>query len=174
MMQLRDLAAARLAMLAEAHQDINSGALYRFSRLTDVGWEQYAKLLLEALEHHDESWLADQINRRGLLIEKEMKVRNGKSYYAKVPHNAATTLAEGEFNRFYIRGVCCNAIADDVETLVVYRAKVVAEPRPESERRIGQEINAAALLDDLRKHPEIDRALGVPAGPNSGLSVYRA
>ena len=29
-----------------------------------------------------------------------------------------------------------------------------------------------ALLDDLRKGSSVDNALGVPAGPNSGLSVH--
>jgi hypothetical protein len=54
----------------------------------------------------------------------------------------------------------------------VYRAKPVQDPRPRSRQIIGTRIDAQRLLGDLRAHPGgIDSALGVPAGPNSGLSV---
>lgn len=55
--------------------------------------------------------------------------------------------------------------------LVIYRAKQVREPRPESQAMIGKNINAKALLDDLRTHPGVEPALGLPPGPNSGLSI---
>jgi hypothetical protein len=35
---------------------------------------------------------------------------------------------------------------------------------------IGRRLNAQALLGDLRKHVGVDTALGLPPGPNSGLS----
>jgi hypothetical protein len=44
--------------------------------------------------------------------------------------------------------------------------------RAESEQKIGQRIAAEALLRDLRAHPGLDTALGLPPGPNSGLSVH--
>ncbi len=90
-----------------------------------------------------------------------------------VPITAAETLAEGEFNRFYIRGVCRAVLANEQHEVEVYRAKAVAQPRPESQAKIGTRVNAATLLDDLRHNVGVDTALGVPAGPNSGLSVRR-
>jgi len=51
------------------------------------------------------------------------------------------------------------------------RAYITSNTRPESQRMIGNTISAKALLDDLRAHIGVDTALGLPAGPNSGLSV---
>ena len=81
-------------------------------------------------------------------------------------------MAESEFNRYYIRGLARRAIEDGVQELVVYRAKPVSNPRPESEARVETTISAQELLEDLRSHPGDERpTLGVPSGPNSGLSV---
>jgi hypothetical protein len=60
---------------------------------------------------------------------------------------------------------------EGVEALVVYRAKEVANPRPESTALIGKSLPANRLLDDLRANVGTDTALGLPPGPNSGLSV---
>jgi hypothetical protein len=45
-------------------------------------------------------------------------------------------LAEGEFNRFYIRALCVRAIEDGLPEVIVYRAKEVQSARPESARMI--------------------------------------
>jgi len=64
------------------------------------------------------------------------------------------------------------AIEDDISELVVYRAKPVSNPRPESEARVETVLPPEELLEDLRTHPGDERpSLGVPSGPNSGLSV---
>jgi hypothetical protein len=55
--------------------------------------------------------------------------------------------------------------------LLVYRAKAVMVPRADSQAMIGIMIDAKALLADLRIHQGVDTALGLPNGPNSGLSV---
>jgi hypothetical protein len=39
-----------------------------------------------------------------------MSHRNGVPYVKRVPVNAPGILAEGEFNRFYLRGLCLAAI----------------------------------------------------------------
>ena len=86
--------------------------------------------------------------------------------------NAAEVLAESEFNRYYIRGLARRAIEDDIPELVVYRAKSARNPRPESEARVEMALSPKELLDDLRAHPGDELpALGIPSGPNSGLSV---
>jgi hypothetical protein len=85
--------------------------------------------------------------------------------------NAHEMLAEGEFNRFYIRALCLRAIEDGIPDVVVYRAKPVENPRSESQQKIDEHVSPEALLRDLRIHPGVDTALGLPPGPNSGLSV---
>jgi hypothetical protein len=80
-------------------------------------------------------------------------------------------LAEGEFNRYYCRGLCQRALEVGIEEVEVYRAKAVTTPRPESQRLIGRRLSARSLLNDLRTSQGVEPALGVPPGPNSGLSV---
>lgn len=55
--------------------------------------------------------------------------------------------------------------------LEIYRAGYSRSPRSESEAMIGRRIDAQALLEDLRAHAGVDTALGLPPGPNSGLSA---
>jgi hypothetical protein len=90
---------------------------------------------------------------------------------AATPANAAKLLAEGEFNRFYIRALARRAIEDGIPQLVVYRAKRVRNPRPESEALVETSLPPEGVLADLRAHPDQPPTFGVPSGPNSGLSV---
>ncbi|MBX9581007.1 MAG: hypothetical protein K2X87_11920 [Gemmataceae bacterium] len=160
-------------MVQEIMADHGAGVLYLSPRLSAVGRQLYPDLFRAAAESHDMQWLATELNRAGRLKTTEERLLKNKAIQAKVPHNAAETLAEGEFNRFYVRGLCRFVLEGNPEAEVeVYRAKDVADPRPESEARIGERYKAVALLEDLRtSNNGIDVALGVPAGPNSGLSV---
>lgn len=140
-------------------------------RLNNKGRADYPGLLRTALTQGDDSSLAAELSAGGLLKTHETRKRGGKTYTARVPSNAAETLAEGEFNRFYLRGLCRFALDTRIDHLIIYRAKQVREPRPESEARIGTKISPHLLLEDLRAHPGVDTALGLPPGPNSGLSA---
>jgi hypothetical protein len=80
-------------------------------------------------------------------------------------------MAEGEFNRFYVRGLCRRALAEGIERLEVYRAKEVSEPRPESWNKIGNLMDPQAVLIDVRVSIGVETALGMPQGPNSGLTL---
>ncbi len=82
-------------------------------------------------------------------------------------------LASGEFNRFYMRGLCLHAINNNY-SIVVYRAKYSINPRPNSEEKIGMTVLAKTLLQDLRSNIGIDTFLRLPAGSNSGLSIKLA
>ncbi|MEM5808228.1 MAG: hypothetical protein QW818_03795 [Candidatus Aenigmatarchaeota archaeon] len=132
----------------------------------------WSELLKEAIIGHNDDWLATQLNVRGCMkSHEERRLRSGKITVAKVPVSAPETLAEGEFNRFYARGLCARAIAEGISEVVVYRGKQVQQPRPESQAMIGRRIDPTALLEDLRKSQGVEPALGIPPGPNSGLTV---
>jgi len=61
---------------------------------------------------------------------------------------------------------------EGIRELVVYRAKPAKNPRPQSEALVETTLPAEDLLEDLRSHPGDEApSLGVPSGPNSGLSV---
>jgi len=163
----------RQYMRSEIEADIANKRLYLSPRLSETGQEEYSMLLKEAVSQFDADWLANQLrlNYRLNAVEPR-RTPSGGMTAAKVPSNAPEMLAEGEFNRFYIRGLCRRAIDDGITHLIVYRAKAVSHPRPESQARIGTSVEAQTLLDDLRTHPGVDTALGLPNGPNSGLSVH--
>lgn len=161
----------RNMMLDELANDIASNQLYLSPRLTVLGRSEVPRLLEEAIINHDDAWLAAELRRPGLLKRMEERVTRGVSREVKVPTTASETLAEGEFNRYYIRGVCRLAVEESIEDVEVYRAKEVMNARSESIRKIGSRVSALQLLSDLRVSIGIDTVLGLPPGPNSGLSV---
>lgn len=162
----------RQFMLAEMEQDVFQGNFYVSPRLSQNGQRDYENLLRAAINSYDDVWLANSLRLNGRMNGTEPRRKhNGGVTTAKIPETAPDTLAEGEFNRFYIRGLCIRALEDSVRHLIIYRAKEVSNPRAESEVKIGARIDAKALLNDLKTHTGVDTALGLPGGPNSGLSV---
>ena len=161
----------RQFMLDEINHDIASNKLYISPRLSDLGKQKYIDLLKESVLQQDDAWLAENLATPGIFNSTEMRRTKTGVTTAKVPYNANEMLAEGEFNRFYLRGLCLYAIQSGLAHLTVYRAKETSNPRPESEAKIGAKIDPRVLLEDLRNHPGVDTALGLPAGPNSGLSA---
>ena len=163
----------RQLMLEELDYDIAHSQLHISPFLSGQGQRDYAFLLRDALQYGTDESLAESLRAHRRII-RTLPRRQPKGGYsiAATPENAADVLAESEFNRYYIRGLARRAIEDDVEELVVYRAKQAKNPRPESEARVETSISPQELLDDLRAHPgDEPPALGVPSGPNSGLSV---
>jgi hypothetical protein len=164
-------ARTRHFMVTEIQRDVTNLRIYFSDRLNDVGRDEYLRMLLEAAGAYDDDWLANQLQRGGCFNSHEIKRKNGNITRALIPRTAPWVLAEGEFNRFYLRGLCLRAIEDGIPALLVYRAKQVSSPRWESEQLIGTTIPADRLLADLREHIAIETAFGVPAGVGSGLSA---
>lgn len=159
-------------MLEEIALDVANGDLYLGRRLTATGRARWLPLLKEAAARHDDDWLAARQEAEGLIKTKESReLKSGKTIQVDVPVTAAQTLAEGEFNRFYIRGLCRRAIEAGISNLVVYKAKAVVTPRAGSRALIGKPVNAQALLNDLRIHQGEEPTLKMPGGPNGELSV---
>lgn len=165
----------RVFLLRELELDLSAGTLYWSPHLNERGKQNSVELLKSALEHHEDAWLADQLRSRGYLKDfKQHKTPSGATRPRRVPVTAPDTLGEGEFNRYYIRGFCARVIKEGQDPVVeVYRGKDVLQPRPESEALLGKRLSAMSLLEDLRTSIGVDTALGVPSGPNSGLTVRR-
>ncbi len=147
------------------------GGHYQSPRVEDGRMQEWLAIFREALASQSDDWLAEEANRRGLMKSYESRTRSGKTTTVKVPHNAAQQLAEGEFNRYYLRGIASRALNEGRTNLRVYRGKEVSVPRPESEAKIGTLIGAVTILSELRKSDFVDNALGLPSGPNSGLTA---
>ena len=161
----------RRLMSEEVERDVSNGNLYMSKRFNDAGEQGYVSLLREAIDEHDDSWFADELRNRNYINDREQRRTKNGYTMVKVPHTAPDTLAEGEFNRFYVRGLCRKAVEDGISEVEVYRGKDVSQPRPESEAMLGTRFSAEDLLEDLRQSPGVEPALGLPPGPNSGLTV---
>lgn len=160
----------RRFMKEEVELDASEGVLYVSSRLNPLGQQDFKRLLVEAVSEHDDGWLAEQLRYGDYLNPTLQRQTKKGTTTQKMPSNAPDTLAEGEFNRFYIRGACRVALEDGIEEIEVYRGRASSRPRPGSEAMIGERLPAHVLLEDLRLSPGTEPALGFP-GPNSGLTV---
>lgn len=160
----------RKLMLDEVNRDMTNNQLYLSKRFNGTGEKMYPQLLTKAVTFGDEQSLASDLKaNNSFKTHEERKTKTGVTQ-AKVPDTAHTTFAESEFNRFYIRALCLRAI-ETKQQLIIYRARQSDNPRPESELMIGSPVDPSKLLHDLRGSIGVDTALGLPPGPNSGLTV---
>ena len=156
--------------LAELDQDLASGAVHVPARLRPSAVGEYQRLLRDALRYYDDLWLEEHAS--DLLIESETRrTPTGGQVTAKIPQMAARMVAEGDFNRYYMRGVSLRAIDEDRQVVEVYRARLSLEPRPESAELEGRRLPARAVLDQLRGLASDEPAAAPLGRPNSGLSV---
>lgn len=174
-LKYRDLdATVRGRMLWELQQDQAIGKLYISPRLTREGARAWPEIMRKAIERHDDAWLADQLRSSGYVRTREQRCQPGGGIVTvKTPNSGPEILAEGEFNRFYIRGLCVDVLASGGTEVEVSRGKQVGQPRPESQAMVGWRLPARRLLEDLRSAPAEEAAPGMPPGPNSGLTVRR-
>lgn len=163
-------ATTRKLMIEEIQAALSADQLYFSARFTDSGRVRWPDLLLQAAKEYDEHWLAFQLEAIAAMKHLETKAKPKGGYtVAHVPDTAAETMAEGQFNRFYIAAICRRAIEDGIDTVIVYRAKHRGEPRSESRALEGTTRSSKELLEEVRSR---DRSLRCDLlKPNSGLSV---
>jgi hypothetical protein len=162
----------RRFMVEEIDMDVANGSIYISNYLNPHGCELWPRILRAAAESGTDDSLAEAMLRDRCLKERvERRKPKGGFTMAAVPRTAHETMGEGEFNRYYTRGLCRRAIEHGIEHLQVYRAKEVMVPRQDSEGKIGSLVDARAILDDLRRTQGVEPALGLPPGPNSGLTL---
>ncbi len=161
----------RRFMLDELEADLARRRLFFSPYLTDLGREVYEGALRAAILHGTEESLADALRGPGQMGFpagwKPGPLGHG------LPTSAPDVLAEAEFHRFYVRGLCRRALADGIRTLVIYRAKPGPASRADAGGMVGVRIDAASLLEDLRATtgPMPPRVLRGCSSP--GMSVRR-
>lgn len=156
----------RNKMLSEVEMDISKGELFISPRLNVNGIKEYPNFLKDSIKNGNEEFLEALIAQSNSLNETEV-YGDGKT--RKVAKNAALLLAQGEFNRFYIRAVCLEAIENSIDSVEVYRARESSQSRPGSELMLGEQINPNKLLEDLRT--SIGVTPKILPDVNSGLSI---
>ncbi len=159
------------AFMLEAIEEAEHNHQMDYSpRLSSAGKQQWPELLQEAAKAHDPDWLASELESRGLVKDIEVAQRPKGGYSVRhVPQTAAQTMAEGQFNRFYMLGLARRARAEGIPELEVYRARESESPRPESEALTGTRIPVEIVDVQLRDEYESQRSLLIQ--PNSGLSL---
>lgn len=160
----------RRYILAELDRDIADGSFFASDRLRPAAAEDYQTLLRDAVRYYDDLWLEERVNA-GLLVDFETRrTTSGGVATARLPASAARMLAEGDFNRYYMRGVAARAVDEGRGVVEVYRARLSVEPRQESAELEGKRLPATEVLETLRSLQT--HAPETPLGrPNSGLSV---
>ena len=71
-------AGVRRFMVQELEMDLADSCLYVSPRLTDEGQRDWASLLREAIENHDDAWLADTIRSRSYMPTHEEQRWNNR------------------------------------------------------------------------------------------------
>lgn len=162
----------RALMLAEVRYDLGSNNLHISPYLSGQVVHDFAALLKEAIKNGDDKSLAETLKQKGRISRTAHRrlSNNGHSIYT-IPSNTAEMIAEDTFNRYYIRAVCLRALADGIDKVIVYRAKPVSSPRTRSEALIETTVDPVDLLLDLRQNTGETTEMGIPGGPNSGISV---
>jgi len=155
----------RAFMLAEFDMDSHAGRVYACKRMTDAGQRQFPALLREAIREQDDSLLAEQLHDR---FRDAMPVGASSECAAM---EAPGLLAEGEFNRYYMRGLCARAVDEGIAQVQVYRARVVSALRRSLLQCIGERHAPGPLLRDLHATHCSDPASVSPFGVNTGLTL---
>jgi hypothetical protein len=162
--------ATRSSMLEAIEESESTGNIYYSARFNPDGRNQWLTLLKQAVQQFNEHWLAYQLEFNRLMNNLESAARPSGGYTLRhVPHTAAETMAEGQFNRFYILGLCKRARAEGITHLEIYRAKEPSKPRPKSQALIGTLLSIDEIESQLKvKEASLNSQL---VQPNSGLCV---
>ena len=171
-LQLSDLDdRTRRCMLDELEADVAGRRLYLSPYLTDVGRAGCGAARSAAPHDGNDESLAAELRRPGCMGTPDGWKPGG--LVRKFSSAAPDALAEAEFHRFYVRGLCRRALAAGNRALVIYRAKPGPASRADADGVAGVRIDAASLLEDLRATtgPMPPRVLR--GCPSPGMSVRR-
>lgn len=156
--------------LAELDADLESDKFHISDRLRPTAIQEYKHFIREAIRYYDDRWLEEHAS--DLLVDFEhRRTRSGGQTTAKIPEMAARMMAEGDFNRYYMRGVALRAVDEGREVVQVYRARLSIEPRRESAQLEGHRLPARKVLAYLRGEQSGNADVTALGRTNSGLSI---
>jgi hypothetical protein len=161
----------RRFMLAELEHDSADGTLYLSPQLSDEGLRQYGHILRSAIENGTEDSFAEALCTCDGVRPPTRWQHPREIGPDEALADVTTRLAEREFHRFYLRGLCQRALSLGVTTLVIYRARPADAGRAPADAMIGVRIDAKSLLEDLRGTFRSLPPHGLPQCRDPGLSV---
>ncbi|PZQ47234.1 MAG: hypothetical protein DI551_03650 [Micavibrio aeruginosavorus] len=147
--------------------EFDQGGHYISPRLNEAGRARWLPLLRDALQYHTDLWLERELIRRNCFLAAEMfkSPMGGKTITRAInKEQSAKALAEGEFNRFYLRGLCLAAKARDYSHVIVTQGKVLPGITNLAQKSVGSALSVEPLLESLRNnsYKRTDLALGAP------------
>jgi hypothetical protein len=158
-------------MLSELEIDVAAGTLYLSPQLSEEGLRLYCRLLRAAVLSGTDASFAEALST-GEAVRPPSRWQHPREVSPdEALADVTVRLAEREFHRFYIRGLCRRALDQGVETLVIYRARPADPGRAPSDAMIGVRIDASSLLEDLRVTFRSLPPHGLPQCRDPGLSV---
>lgn len=161
----------RRIMDEEYQRDKSKDHLYFSPRLTDVGMQEYPNVLHNAIINGNNESFAQDLRAKNLMKSKEKRVNPlGGVFEYRVPISAPENLAEGEFQRYYLRAICRKAIDEGYHKIRIITDKAMETIPDEEKAKIGKIVDIQDLLDDLRQNPYINSRFGIPS-PESGLGI---
>ena len=164
-------ARTRHHMLAELDADVVADALYRSPQLSEAGAREYQALLRAAIRAGTEGTLAEALTAHDAVVPP-IRWQHPRDVGPREALAESTfRLAEREFHRFYIRGLCCRAREQGIDFLVIYRARPADPGRAPADAMIGVRISVGSLLEDLRGAFRSLPPHGLPQCRDPGLSV---
>jgi hypothetical protein len=164
-------ARTRTFMLAELEADIAAESLYRSPQLSEAGLGHYERLLRGAIRSGTEESFAEALSALGAVSPPSRWQHPKEIGPAEALADTTFRLAEREFHRFYIRGLCCRALEQGIDVLVIYRARPADSGRAPADSMIGLRIDVESLLEDLRGTFRSLPPHGLPQCRDPGLSV---
>jgi hypothetical protein len=164
-------ARTRHFMLAELEADVADGSLYCSPQLSDTGVQDYLELLRAALASGTEDSFAEALAQHEAVRPPNRWQHAREVGPGEALADATFRLAEREFHRFYIRGLCCRALEQGIDLLVIYRARPADRGRAPADSMIGLRIDVGSLLEDLRGAFRSLPPHGLPQCRDPGLSV---
>jgi hypothetical protein len=161
----------RRYMLEEFEDDLAAGTLYRSPQLSEAGAAHYEEMLRTNLATGTDETFAQALSAFDAVLPPG-RWQHSKEVGADNATLAATVLlAEREFHRFYLRGLCRRALDEGIQTLVIYRARPADPGRAPADGMVGVRIAVHSLLEDLRGTFRSLPPHGLPPCRDPGLSV---
>jgi len=162
-----DFENVREFMLQELELDITKDKICFSPILRKDSHQKYIDLLKTHILSGSPNTLASEIqSNQCMCIREPYRTKSRKLKDRLVPITAHQTLAEDDFNRFYMRGICLKALEIE-KKIVVYRTKPVKYPRIEIFNLIGDLPDPSEFIEGWRAFPNSETLFEL----NSGLSV---
>lgn len=171
----------RQHMLREFEHEWASADRYEPLRLSAAGLGAFPHLMGDAISQGDEIWLGRKLAAdRSYWLRYEEYWDHRKQTMRERRINvvqSAETLARHEFNTFYVRGLAMRLLAEDVDSVQVYRASYPKWEPAECSVHEGRVYPIDVILDGHRAgyHPPPGdpTVISIPQVPGCHHSVRR-